>query len=374
VHHLPAPEAAAEQLQLTKQLLERGSADVYGIDVIWPGILTDRLLDLKPYFATETANFDSELLSNFTVQNHLIAVPFHTNVAALYYRTDLLREYGFTAPPQTWDEPEKMAAGIQAGGRAKGNRDFWGYFWSGTPSEGLTCSALEWQYSEGGGHIIEPDGKISVNNVRAVRSWERAAHWIGRISPPATISYQEWDSINAFRYAMKGAFLRSWTSHYFLSNPVQTAISGKEGVTAIPGGSSLAAGTLGGFGLAISRTTAHSEEAVRLVKFLLRRENELERMRKNSHRPGQVEMVNLPAILTAYSTAPQSEEKRQSSVVARPSTITAEKYDKVSQAYFETVFSVLSGKTKADTAAAKLEKQLVEMTGFPAGPPSGIHK
>ena len=367
VHHLPAPEAAAEQLQLTKRMLEKGSADIYGIDVIWPGILKDQLLDLKPYLFTETANLDSEMVSNFTVQNRLIAVPFHTNVAVLYYRTDLLREYGFAAPPKTWDELEKMAVRIQAGERAKGNRDFWGYFWSAAPSEELTCEALEWQYSEGGGHIIDPGGKISVNNARAVRSWERAARWIGRISPPATLSYQEWDAINAFEYAKRGAFLRSWTSDYFLSNPVPTAIMGIEGVTAIPGGGFLRAGTLGGFGLAVSRTTTHPHEAVQLVRFLLRRENELEQARKNSHPPGQVDMVDLPAILAAYSADPPSKEKRQNGVVARPSTVTGEKYDKVSQAYFQTVFSVLNGKAKASEAASRLEKQLVEMTGLSAG-------
>ncbi len=371
VHHLPAPEAVAEQLKLANQLLDRGTADVYAIDVVWPGLLNDKLLDLRTIFATEMAAEDPELLSNFSIQNRLVAVPFHTNVGVLYYRSDLLREYGFQKPPKTWDELEKMAARIQAGERAKGNRDFWGYFWSAAPSEGLTCDALEWQSSEGGGHIIEPDGKISVNNPHTIRSWERAASWIGRISPPATLSYQEWDAINAFRYMKKGAFLRGWTSDYFLGNPVMdTAVVGHEGVTAMPGGAYSRAGAMGGFGLAIARNTTHQTEAVQLIKFLLRKESQSDEIRRNSHPAGEVEMVDLPAILKAYSDAPQSAEKRLASVVARPSTVTAEKYDKVSRAYFQEVYSVLSGKTKANVAASNLEKELVEITGFPVGSPS----
>jgi len=369
VRHLPAPEAAAEQLKLAKQLLEKGSADVYGIDVIWPGLLKDKLLDLRPLFATEMAAEDPELVSNFSVQNRLVAVPFHTNVGVIFYRSDLLRKYGFQRPPKTWDELEKMAATIQAGERAKGNRDFWGYLWSGAAGEGLTCDALEWQFSEGGGHVIEPDGKISVNNPRAIRSWERAARWIGKISPPATVSYQEWDAINAFRITQKGAFMRGWTSDYFLSNPVDSAIYDREGVTGLPGGAFARAGAMGGFGLAVARNTTHQAEAVRLIKFLLRKESELEELRRSSRPAGLAEMVDIPAILKAYSDAPQSAEKRQSSVVARPSTVASEKYDQVSHAYFQAVHSVLSGETKAGAAAQNLERELIELTGFRAGPP-----
>jgi len=78
VHHLPAPEAVAEQLKLANQLLDRGTADVYAIDVVWPGLLNDKLLDLRTIFATEMAAEDPELLSNFSIQNRLVAVPFHT--------------------------------------------------------------------------------------------------------------------------------------------------------------------------------------------------------------------------------------------------------------------------------------------------------
>jgi trehalose/maltose transport system substrate-binding protein len=45
----------------------------------------------------------------------------------LFYRVDLLRQYGYRAPPKTWDELERMAARIQAGERATGSQDFWGF-------------------------------------------------------------------------------------------------------------------------------------------------------------------------------------------------------------------------------------------------------
>jgi len=56
-----------------------------------------------------------------------------------------------------------MAARIQAGERAKGKSDFGVCVWQGA-GEGLTCNALEWQASDGGGRIIEEDKTIAVNN------------------------------------------------------------------------------------------------------------------------------------------------------------------------------------------------------------------
>jgi len=102
-----------------------------------------------------------------------------------------------------------MAKRIQAGERAKGRKEFWGYVWQGVAAEALTCNALEWQIAEGGGRIIESDHTISVNNPAAIRAWQRAKRWIGSISPPAVIAYREIDSMNAFGSG-KAAFNRVW--------------------------------------------------------------------------------------------------------------------------------------------------------------------
>ena len=151
------------------------------------------------------------LVKSYSVGEKLVAMPYHANVATLLYRTDLLRKYGYKAPPKTWDELEKMATRIQAGERAAGKKDFWGYVWQGSAGEALTCNALEWQYAEGGGRIIEDDGTISVNNPNAVRAWQRAARWVGTISPPGVVAYREWDSTNVWASG-NAAFHRIWAS------------------------------------------------------------------------------------------------------------------------------------------------------------------
>jgi trehalose/maltose transport system substrate-binding protein len=187
VEFLPGPETTTEQLATYRKLLESGAKvpDVYGIDVIWPGILADNLLDLRAYIPDQEiqAHFP-ELIAANTVNGRLVALPANLNEGMLFYRVDLLRKYGYRAPPKTWEELEVMARRIQSGERASGNRDFWGFVWEGAPSEALTCNALEWQVSEGGGTILDETGKVTVNNQHSIRAWERAARWVGSISPP----------------------------------------------------------------------------------------------------------------------------------------------------------------------------------------------
>jgi len=371
VMHLPAPETSTTQLALTRDLLgkEAVTPDVYGIDVIWPGILSDYLVDLKPSFASELAAQRPEVLANYTVDGKLVAMPYHANIGVLYYRSDLLLRYGYTEPPRTWAELEKMAIRIQQGERARGDKEFWGFVWPGAEGEGLTCNALEWQAGEGGGRVIEADKTINVNNPDAMRAWERAQHWVGWISPPSVTSYQEWDASNAFWVSGRAAFFRGWTSDYFVSHPPDKPFRDQAGITSVPGGKAGRAGILGGFGLGVSRFSSHRPEAVRLVEFLIKKEAQLEAARAHEEPPKRPELYELPAILKAYARPGKSGEMPGASAATRPSTVTGLKYDDVSQAYARAVHSVLVGKSTAPGAAATLEQELVRITGFKTGRP-----
>jgi trehalose/maltose transport system substrate-binding protein len=357
------------QLDLLRRVLQQSgpSPDVLGIDVIWPGILADNLIDLRPYFATELSSQDPQLVSSYTVHGNVVAVPYHTHVAVLEYRTDLLREYGYSHPPKTWDELESMAARIQAGERAKGRKEFWGYVWEGAATEGLTCNALEWQVAEGGGRIVEDDETISVNNPAAIRAWQRAARWIGRISPPGVLAYRETDSLNVWDSG-NAAFRRSWEWGYRLTHPSESPVRDKTGYTSMPGGRGGRAGTLGGYGLAVSRSSAHPREAVALIRFLIEREAGSKTAPSHAEPGAEPQFYDLPQILQANAPSPQLSQQ-SSRLVSRPSNVTGHAYEDVSQAYFQTVHSVLTGERRAPMAAAALEKRLVAITGFKTGLP-----
>ena len=86
--------------------------DVVMVDVVWPGIIGQHLLDLAPYAKDEVKKHFPAIIANNTVQGRLVAMPWFTAVGLLYYRKDLLEKYELSTPT-TWDEFAKAAATIQ---------------------------------------------------------------------------------------------------------------------------------------------------------------------------------------------------------------------------------------------------------------------
>jgi trehalose/maltose transport system substrate-binding protein len=375
VTNISIPEASREYVDLARKLLKDGSGpDLLNVDLIWTPVLEPDLLDLRPYLAPEIALLEPQLLRNYSVNGKLVAVPFNVPLGGLEYRTDLLREYGYVHPPRTWDELEHMAERIQKGERAKGKKDFWGYVWQGNAAESLTCNALEWQVAAGGGRIIEPDGTISVNNPAAIGAWQRARRWIGWISPPSVVAYREADTMQVFDSG-RAAFSRIWVLTP-MSRKGQARQIGwrstlpveKTGLARMPAGSEGSAGTLGGTGTAISLHSTHRQEAIALLRFQLRSLIDAGENQGDAGGPIQVELSDPPSISQPRVPAELSKESA-GVIVARPSIETGTAYKAVSKAYSDTVHSVLTGEMSGPEAAAKLEKQLIEITGSRPGPP-----
>jgi trehalose/maltose transport system substrate-binding protein len=131
------------------------------------------------------------------------------------------------------------------------------------------------------------------------------------------------------------------------------------GFTRIPGGLGGSAGTLGGSGLAVSRHSAHPQEAVKLVRFLFH--TQIESIEKRRNASGVQPMFHI--------SAPSEKSMQGARVVHRPSIETGSKYEQVSAAYVAAVRSVLTGQKEAPEAAAELERQLMQITGYRSGPP-----
>lgn len=368
---LPSPESAQQKLALWKELLKTGASgpDVYGIDVIWPRILSEYFIDLKPHFANEIPLQFPAIAGSYVVDDKLVAVPYRADVGLLFYRTDLLQQYGFREPPATWDELESMATRIQAGERAKGKKEFWGFVWQGVATEALTCDALEWQASEGGGRIIEDDHTISVNNTHVIRAWKRAARWVGSISPPGVVGYSEWDSLNVW-VAGNAAFMRNWPTAYADSEAPGSQVRNKFAIALLPGGKGGRVGSLGGAGLAVSRFSPRQREALQLVRYLSSRDVQLKRSRVLSQPPTLQELYKEPNLLVSNAGFDVVGQAFQAGTVTRPSNETGEKYQEVTDAYIQAVHSVLTGEKSATEAAAALEKELLRTTGLKKRLPS----
>ncbi len=369
VEIVPAPEGADETLSAWRALLESGARipDVYAIDVIWPGILADNLLDLKSYVPdTEIAAHLPELIGNNTVVGRLVALPCLVDIGLLFYRTDLLKRYGYHGPPENWKELEDIAERIQAGERAGGQKAFWGFVWEGASSEALTCNALEWQVSEGGGPIIESD-VITVNNPRSGGAWARAARWVGTISPPGVVAYKEWDADNIWQ-AGHAAFMRNWSTSHFgtrLRGSVQGLMTGDNfDVAPLPRGRARTAATVGGRGYGVSRHSLHPREASMLVRFLCRPDVQLARGRKIWGTPTVPALYSDTELMAANPYLSTILKAYRNGGVLRPSTTAGKRYPEVSHAYSEAVHAVLVGRKTAAGAASDLQTQLMQITGL----------
>lgn len=363
---IEGPQSATDRYGLYLQTFQAQSPDIdlMQIDVIWPGDLAEHLADLNEYGAADvTGDHFPAIVENNTVDGKLVGLPWFTDGGLLYYRTDLLEKYGYEGPPATWTELEEMAETIQAGERADGNQDFWGFVWQGRAYEGLTCDALEWISSSDGGTIVSPDKVITIDNEAAAAALDRAAGWVGTISPPGVTGFQEEES-RAVWQGGNAAFMRNWPYAYSLGQADDSAIAGMFDVTSLPGSEAgKSAATLGGWQLAVSRYSEHPAEAAKFALWIGSQEQQKARA---------LNISLLPTIPALYEDAEVAEVvpfmpnllNVFTNAVARPSTASAPNYNEASTIFFSNVSDVLTGKQSGDDAVAAIALDLEELTGF----------
>lgn len=368
---LETPNLVQDRLGLYRQFFEAKSSevDVYQIDTIWPGDLAQNFVDLNQYGAKDVVSQHfPATIQNDTVDGKLVAIPWFTDGGLLFYRTDLLKKYGYTDPPKTWTDLTAMAKKIQDGERAAGNQDFWGFVWQGKAYEGLTCDALEWIYSNGGGTIISPDKKITINNQAAADALDMAAKWVNTISPPGVTGFDEEAARTAFQ-AGNAAFMRNWPYAYSLGNAADSKIKGLFDVAPLPAGASgKSAATLGGWQLAVSAYSQHPDVAANVALYLASPEEQKIRAIDGSFQPTIMSLYKDPDVLKADPFYANLLDVF-TNAVPRPSTATAPNYNQVSTIFFNAVFSVLNGQKDGKTAVASMEADLGDLTKFPTGTP-----
>jgi len=362
---LETPDLATDRLGLYLQFFEAKSSevDVYQIDVIWPGDLAQHFVDLYEYGAQDyVGNHFPAIIENNTVDGKLIGMPWFTDAGLLYYREDLLKKYGYDNPPATWDELEEMAKTVQAGEK-KNNPDFWGFVFQANAYEGLTCDALEWVASNGGGTIISPDKKITIANKNAAEILEKVRDWIGTIAPKGVLGFGEEDARKVFQGG-NALFMRNWPYAYSLGEQDGSVIKGKFGACPLPAGNSgKGAAALGGWQVAVSKYSKNPALASQLAFFLSNYENQKTRAIKGSYNPTIMSLYQDPEVLEATPIFGSLYDVFINAA-ARPSTASAPRYNEVSTLFFKAVHSVISGEEDAMTALENLALDLEEVTGF----------
>jgi len=356
------PQSTTDQFGQYRLWLAAGNADidVYRTDVIWAPQLADHLIDLSDAAAAVADEHFPSIIESQTANGKLVAIPFYTDAPALYYRTDLLEKYG-VAVPATWAELTAAAQTIQDGERARGNANFHGFVFQGAAYEGLTCDALEWVKSHGGGQIVEPDGTISINNAAAARALNTAKAWVGSIAPEGVLGYKEEDARGVWQTG-NAAFMRNWPYAYALGNGDDSAVKGKFDVAPLPSGGAGSAATLGGWNIAVSKYSRNREAAVELALFLGSGEVQKQYALQNSHLPTIVALYDDADIKARQPIIPRWKEVFLNAV-PRPSAPTKRSYNEVSKEFWSAVHDTLSGNGSAERNLRRLEARLKRLKG-----------
>nr|WP_315246430.1 ABC transporter substrate-binding protein [uncultured Albidiferax sp.] len=365
VKHLSIPQSSSDLLGLFRQMFAAKSTevDVINVDVVWPGILKDHLLDLTSYTkGAEKAHFPA-IVANNTVGGKLLAMPWFTDAGVLYYRKDLLAKYNEKAPT-TWAELTATAQKVMDGERKAGSADMQGFVFQAKAYEGLTCDSLEWVSSFGGGNIVDSTGKITINNPQAAKALDTAAGWIGTIAPTGVLNYAEEDARGVFQKG-NAVFMRNWPYAWSLSQGADSPVKGKVGVAALPkGDNGKAAATLGGWQLAVNKYSKNPAVAAEFVMYLTSEGVQKYRAINGSYNPTIISLYKDKEVLAAnpffgdlYDTFVGA--------VPRPATVTGAKYNEVSAAFWNATHEVLSKKTSGADSVKKLEGKLNQIRRGP---------
>ena len=361
---VPMPNSSSDQFAQYRLWLAAGTTDVdvYQTDVVWAPQLADYFVDLTEPAKDLVGQHFPSVIESQTAGGKLVALPIFTDAPALFYRSDLLEKYGKEVP-KTWAELKETAQVIQDGERAAGQADIWGYVWQGSAYEGLTCNALEWIKSYGGGQIIDPDGTITVNNPQAVAALDEAKSWIGTISPPGVLSHKEEDARGVWQTG-NAVFMRNWPYAYALGNGDDSPIKGLFDVTTLPSGGpdGQSAATLGGWNVAVSKYSEEKEAAISLALFLAGAETQKLRAIKEGSLPTLVALYDDPDVAAAQPIVPRWKDVFQQAV-PRPSAPTKGKYNEVSAKFWSAVHETLSGNGTAAENLELLEIDLDDLKG-----------
>ena len=352
---VPHPAASdASYSQLARVFASKSSSfDVAMIDVVWPGAFAPYLVDLKPKLGKEAKQHAQGIIRNDTIDGKLVAMPWFGDFGILYYRTDLLQKYGYTAPPKTWTQLFAMANKIQAG-EQQANDKFYGLVFQGNSYEGLTCDALEWYQSAGAGGFID-NGKVTINNPRGVRILDQFSAQIGKVTPRDVTTYQEGEAHTAFVEG-NAAFMRNWPYAYSIGqDPKSSKIVGKFSVTVLPHAGGKSVGTVGGWQLAINKYSKHVDASIEFVRYMTSAPVQKFNAITNTNVPTIPAVAKDPAVVKAnpYLKPEVASVLR----VTRPARDLKTHYNEGSKAIYQGINLILNGRP-ASSVLPSIESKL----------------
>lgn len=335
---IEAPNATdlTENLYTSAFILGDSPYDLIYMDVIWTAKFAAArwLLDLSDRVTDKDLKvFLDKDVEAGRYRGKLYRMPLRSDAGMLYYRKDLLDKVGAN-PPETFEDLVKISKQLQFNNVAR-----WGYVWQGAQYEGLPAMFVE--ILEGfGGFWVNPDtNEVGLDKPEAMKAVEFLRSVIDKgISPPGVTTYREEETRRLF-VSGEAAFLRNWPYVWASANDVKSKIKGKVGIKPmvhVPGKTSGAC--LGGWGLGISRTSKHPEEAWKAIQYFTSKEPQQRFTLETGNMSSRRDLFADPEIITKYPHYPKLQNVVESAVL-RPSIAQYAQASDILQRYLNAAIS-----------------------------------
>ncbi len=333
----PSATDTRESMYATAMLAGQDVYDLIFMDVIWVPKFASRqwllpLDDLLP--PSEREAFFPGDIEGSIYEGKLYRIPVRSDAGVLFYRSDLV-----PAPPQTFEELDALARSVAQ------PPERWGFVFQGTQYEGLVCTFLEVLWGHGG-DLLDSQGGVVLDRPEGVAALRWLASTVGRIAPPAVMTYQEEESRQAFQEG-RAVFLRNWPYVWSKAQEEGSPVRGNVGISRMPhaAGASSAA-TLGGWGFGIARTCKHPEAARAFVRFATSAESMKILDRRNGAIPARQALYDDAELVQAHPYYP---DLREVLLAARPRPVHP-KYAQISSILQAQLSAALVGRAEPEEA------------------------
>ena len=299
IHLVEGPNSTdlRENLYTASLLAGDDSFDLVLMDVTWAAKFAAAgwLMPLDAAFGRQAQlDFLPQALEAGRYAGRLYRVPTRTDVGVLYYRRDWLDQAGQEAP-RTFEELAQAARALQDPPHR------WGFVWQGSQYEGLVCFFLEVLRGHGGFWVEPATLEVGLDRAESVAALQflRGARLEQPISPPGVTTYKEEESRRLFQDG-RAVFLRNWPYVWRLAQAADSRLAGKVGVQAMVSVSGRrGAGTLGGWGLGVSRYSPSPDLAVAFIQHAVSLKGQRTLCRTSGYVPASVQALEDPTLLAA---------------------------------------------------------------------------
>jgi multiple sugar transport system substrate-binding protein len=345
-----------EDLYTSAFILGDSPYDLINMDVIWTPKFAAAgwLLDLTDKVTeSELTAFSPKDVEGGRYKGRLYRIPMRSDVGMLYYREDLLKQAGFN-PPETFTDLIKISQALKQQDKIN-----WGYIWQGRQYEGLAAMFVEILQGFGGFWVNPNTLEVGLDRAETLKAIAFLKETIATgISPPGVTTYQEEETRRIFQSG-QAVFLRSWPYVWPLANEKDSPIRGKIAIkpmVSAPGENSGAC--LGGWGLGISKTTKHPQEAWKAIQYFTSEAAQRRFILQAGFVPSRRSLFTDPQIVATYPHYPQLLEVVEQAVLRPPIAQYAQTSD-ILQRYLSAALTNRMTPEAAMKAAAQETRRLL---------------